>query len=716
MLKDCVEKKNGRFSHLKNKKYLPESGILTTKKRTKYKTDIWNKTKLVLTRTSSSQSSSSSNQSQNTSNNSNNNTNGHSQSPQIANDGEDYKVVHFEDGSWTAGRHVGTKLINGIKLCGVGSKHSFSFFRKDNRKTYCVQALQAKRKKHQILRYNNLVLKKDQQRAKQDAQKAFEKYCLLSDGDVNVVDEGVKKTNNHDHSDNNNNIIDLSINNNDEINNNKNSGDALSINNNLLTTTTKGSSSKKKTNTIIGYNASSTSTTKEVYKIVYYENKTEWTLGLHEEDELLLGLVHNQECKITSLKKQNKTKKKRKKSYVFKWKYQTYDYNVQAMQYSNKFKQLELCPTIASRRPAIAAAKKALSLGKFSVSDMEMTGRNEEDTSEESEINTSIESTTEEIINGSPIRVGPKINNNNDGASNNNRSSSGSNSQKKVSKAGKRACTVPECNKYRTKRGLCNEHHQKFVDIGFFSSAKEDDTSDGGISDLETSHGSPPPQKKYKKQKLSSQTSQASFLSQSSISENEDSDDEDDSSEEEEEEDSDEDESSSSSSDDDDENSSNKSDKTIQSKETPETPMPVQSSGSSSNNSQQEIDRNVSSSSIASLFRANDNKLISIDNSTRKELQKGINVRLKIIRQFEAKIRNLKNQVKSMNETLKTIGSDNISSNNNNGNGRGNKKQSQRSPRIVIKKKTKKRHRNDDDHGPGTSSDDSKRSKRVKKI
>ena len=115
-----------------------------------------------------------------------------------------------------------------------------------------------------------------------------------------------------------------------------------------------------------------------------------------------------------------------------------------------------------------------------------------------------------------------------DGASNNNRSSSGSNSQKKVSKAGKRACTVPECNKYRTKRGLCNEHHQKFVEIGFFSSAKEDDTSDGGISDLETSHGSPPPQKKYKKQKLSSQTSQASFLSQSSISENEDSDDEDD--------------------------------------------------------------------------------------------------------------------------------------------------------------------------------------------
>ena len=44
----------------------------------------------------------------------------------------------------------------------------------------------------------------------------------------------------------------------------------------------------------------------------------------------------------------------------------------------------------------------------------------------------------------------------------------------------------------------------------------------------------------------------------------------------------------------------------------------------------------------------------------------GINVRLKIIRQFEAKIRNLKNQVKSMNETLKTIGSDNISSNSNN--------------------------------------------------
>ena len=117
--------------------------------------------------------------------------------------------------------------------------------------------------------------------------------------------------------------------------------------------------------------------------------------------------------------------------------------------------------------------------------------------------------------------------------------------------------------------------------------------------------------------------------------------------------------------------------------------MPVQSSGSSGNNSQQEIDRNVSSSSIASLFRANDNKLISIDNSTRKELQKGINVRLKIIRQFEAKIRNLKNQVKSMNETLKTIGSDNISSNSNDGNGRGNKKQSQRSPRIVIKKKTK---------------------------
>ena len=68
--------------------------------------------------------------------------------------------------------------------------------------------------------------------------------------------------------------------------------------------------------------------------------------------------------------------------------------------------------------------------------------------------------------------------------------------------------------------------------------------------------------------------------------------------------------------------------------------------------------------------------------------------------------------------SLKTIGSDNISSNSNNGNGRGNKKQSQRSPRIVIKKKTKKRHRNDDDHGPGTSSDDSKRSKRnrVKKI
>ena len=89
---------------------------------------------------------------------------------------------------------------------------------------------------------------------------------------------------------------------------------------------------------------------------------------------------------------------------------------------------------------------------------------------------------------------------------------------------------------------------------------------------------------------------------------------------------------------------------------------------------------------------------------------------LKLVPMKSKKIRNLKNQVKSMNETLKTIGSDNISSNSNDGNGRGNKKQSQRSPRIVIKKKTKKRHRNDDDHGPGTSSDDSKRSKRVKKI